>query len=344
MTSVTNVTNSNKSTANINHNNPMSYSTSTQINNWIFSTDKIASMRDEVNENTRKEYLAKNPTEKNILSILEEQQLICYYEYKIAEISKVLNLPDKVAATGIIYLKRFFLKNSVMKVSPKLIMICCLYLACKTEDSHVEIDFYANGVGVTANDIIDLEIPILESLNFNLIVYHPYRPLHGYLMDIYNPQSKVKFNNNNMTFDQMWEMSRNWVQKSLYTDLPLQYHPFIIALACLSLSYGQDNFKTYIEYKSQQLQIDTQSESYQNTLLQIEHIKSLLSKVELIDKNIVKPIDRKLIFLNNPEKQKKASKKESSKKPTKKKLKSAPSSTVTVENVNTEPIKDIAME
>ncbi|EGC30347.1 hypothetical protein DICPUDRAFT_41556 [Dictyostelium purpureum] len=217
------------------------YNKSTQFKNWVFTNEQLKQSREECNNETKKKILEKTPThEPNILSTEEELQLIHYYESKALEFSNALNLPEKVSATAIIYIKRFYLKNSVMAYNPKLIMFTCLFLACKTEDNHLDIDYYTGVIKTSAADIISLEVVILESLKFNLIIYHPFRSLYAFILDI-SDNTNLYNNSQPIKFDTLWDTSKKLIQKTLFSDLSFYYHPAIIALACLSLNFENFN-------------------------------------------------------------------------------------------------------
>ncbi|KAM9962183.1 hypothetical protein ACTFIR_005078 [Dictyostelium discoideum] len=302
----------------------MSYNESSQIKYWMFNNEGLKKLREQCNNQHKQVILEKTPSsEPNILSPDDELSLIHYYETKTLEIAMALNLPDKVSATAIIYIKRFYLKNSIMQYGAKLVMLSCLFIACKTEDNHLDIDYYSNITKASPSDITNLEIIILESLNFNLIVYHPFRPMYGYILDI-NDNSSIYNNTNGVSpikFDTLWETCKKSIQKSLFSDCCFEFHPQIIALACLNLNW--DGFNMYIENKF----IDKGQEFLNGMIEKINQVKQVLLNVpDKPDLEVVKKIDRKLIFLNNPEKEKRKSKKDPNKNP---KKKTKPSTTAT---------------
>ena len=56
------------------------------------------------------------------LSADEEHLLVKYYLSKLVEICTFFRFPEEVEATAITYLKRFYLKNTVMDWHPKNVM------------------------------------------------------------------------------------------------------------------------------------------------------------------------------------------------------------------------------
>ncbi|RZB57763.1 Cyclin-H1-1 isoform C [Glycine soja] len=104
------------------------------------------------------------------LSIEEEQCIKVFYENKLQEVYNNFRFPHKIQATALIYFKRFYLQWSVMEHQPKHIMLTCVYAACKIEENHVSAE--------------ELETLVLQSLEFDLIVYAPYRSVEGFINDV----------------------------------------------------------------------------------------------------------------------------------------------------------------
>ncbi|RZB57761.1 Cyclin-H1-1 isoform A [Glycine soja] len=117
---------------------------------------------------------AKDSAEKHYrtkpLSIEEEQCIKVFYENKLQEVYNNFRFPHKIQATALIYFKRFYLQWSVMEHQPKHIMLTCVYAACKIEENHVSAE--------------ELETLVLQSLEFDLIVYAPYRSVEGFINDV----------------------------------------------------------------------------------------------------------------------------------------------------------------
>ena len=65
------------------------------------------------------------------MTLEEEDKLLKYYAGKIQSICQALQLPDKVRATALTYLKRAYLSFSVLDHNPKDTMLACIYLAGK---------------------------------------------------------------------------------------------------------------------------------------------------------------------------------------------------------------------
>ncbi|RWW08549.1 hypothetical protein GW17_00027996 [Ensete ventricosum] len=113
----------------------------------------------------------------------------------------------RVIATAITYLRRVYtrvvdiLKSAICLLSvcrksmteydPRLVAPTCLYLASKVEESTVQarlLVFYIKKMYAGASssdekyrfeikDILEMEMKVLEALDYYLVVFHPYRPL-----------------------------------------------------------------------------------------------------------------------------------------------------------------------
>nr|CBB36468.1 Oryza sativa protein similar to cyclin H-1 AAP03415 [Saccharum hybrid cultivar R570] len=160
------------------------------------------------------------------LSYEEEQLTRVFYEQKIQEVCAAFKFPHKIQATAIIYFKRFYLQWSVMEHHPKHIMLTCVYASCKVEENHVSA----------------------EELDFDLIVYAPYRSIEGFIDDL---EDFCRAGNG--PFQRLKELRQaaiSRVDKMMLTDAPLLYTPGQLALAALHKSNDLlrvVNFERYLE-------------------------------------------------------------------------------------------------
>ncbi|KAM0880510.1 hypothetical protein ACQ4PT_033539 [Festuca glaucescens] len=118
------------------------------------------------------------------LSCEEEQMMRRFYEQKIQEVCKAFKFPHKIQATAIIYFKRFYLQWSVMEHHPKHIMLTCVYSSCKVEENHVSAEELGKGINQDHQIILNNEMIVLKSLDFDLIVFSPYRSIEGFIDDM----------------------------------------------------------------------------------------------------------------------------------------------------------------
>jgi len=116
----------------------------------------------------------------------------------------MFRFPEEVEATAISYLKRFYLKNTVMDWHPKNVMyadasldfwlqeetdlsdrLTALFLATKTTNNPISLETYTTHIPkIAPSDVLDLEFLVAQSLNFEFTVWHTHRALWGIWLDL----------------------------------------------------------------------------------------------------------------------------------------------------------------
>ena len=89
------------------------------------------------------------------------------------------------------YLKRFFLKASLVEADPKAVMLAALLVAGKVEQERIQIEDVValgqKGQKLTADELLAMELKLCQTMSFQLMVGSPYRALLGYLQDLREP-------------------------------------------------------------------------------------------------------------------------------------------------------------
>ncbi|CAA6664094.1 unnamed protein product [Spirodela intermedia] len=191
-------------------------------NFWTSSHSKLLIDQDEV------DMVPSMDKEKGLT--LEDFKLIkihmTNYIWKLAQLIKVR---QRVIATAVTYFRRVYTRKSMSEYDPRLLAPTCLYLASKAEESTVQarlIVFYIKKHSTDekyrfeVKDILEMEMKLLEALDYYLIVYHPYRSLiiAGCGMA------------------DLTHLSWGIVNDTYRMDLILIYAPFKIALACIYIA------------------------------------------------------------------------------------------------------------
>lgn len=226
------------------------------------------------------------------LSIEEEQCIRVFYENKLQEVCNNFRFPHKIQATALIYFKRFYLQWSVMEHQPKHIMLTCIYAACKIEENHVSAEELGKGISQDHQMILNNEMIVYQSLEFDLIVYAPYRSVEGFINDM------EEFCNAGDDQLQMLKTlqntARSEVDKMMLTDAPLLFPPGQLALAALHKSNALHkviDFDSYLESMfSRQNSLHTISELSES----LHGIDSLVRKYKVPSDKELKHINRKL--------------------------------------------------
>ncbi|OAY32852.1 cyclin-C1-2 [Manihot esculenta] len=187
------------------------------------------------------------PLDKDKGMTLEDFKLIkmnmANYIWKLAQNVKVR---QRVVATAVTYMRRVYTRKSMSEYDPRLVAPTCLYLAAKAEESTVQarlLVFYIKKLysdekyRYEIKDILEMEMKILEALNYYLVVFHPYRSLSQLLQD-------AGINDTSMI-----QLSWGLVNDTYKMDLILIHPPHLIALACIYIAsvYREKDITAWFE-------------------------------------------------------------------------------------------------
>ncbi|XP_050934981.1 cyclin-C1-1-like isoform X3 [Cucumis melo] len=110
----------------------------------------------------------------------------------ILKLAQNVKVRQRVVATAITYMRRVYTRKSMTEYDPRLVTPTCLYLASKAEESTVQarlLVFYIKKIQsdekykYEIKHILEMEMKILEALDYYLVVFHPYRALSQLLQD-----------------------------------------------------------------------------------------------------------------------------------------------------------------
>jgi len=217
---------------------PTLYEASTQYRHWRYSLEQLTQTRAALNAAAvsaiREAFESDEPGSSSNVSFLtadEEHLLVKLYVGKISQLCGHFRFPEEVEATAVTYLKRFYLKNTVMDWHPKNVMLTALFLATKTTNHPISLEAYTSHIPKTApSDVLDLEFLVAQSLGFDFAVWHAHRSLWGLWLDIQSlPDAPID------DLRTSYETALKYVRSSRLTDAELVYTPSQIALACMSL-------------------------------------------------------------------------------------------------------------
>ena len=274
------------------------FHTSTQRKYWTFSSElELNAFREVVNSSYIECFRDNFPAKKDVkfLTVEEESRLIEYYEIVLMEVCDKFRppVPGAVTATAVAYLKRFYLKTSVMDHPPREMFLVCLYMACKVEEHNISVDRFveilpADRREKTKEFILAHELLLMQRLSFHLTVHNPYRPMEGFIIDIKTRCPKLDD-------PEKWRTkAEEFLRKALLTNVLLLYSPSQIALAAL-FNASEGSLACYIE--------NDLGEHNERVLRQINLIIAGVSgQVKpAVSKEHVKSLEQKLKGCRNPE-------------------------------------------
>ncbi|ORX42446.1 cyclin-like protein [Piromyces finnis] len=247
------------------------YEQTSQYRHWFFTKEELKEIREEVNkkaveqikENMQKEWEYQKQINSNIeplkpidfMTADDQKTLALFYETKIIDYCRFFKFSNKVVATSIAYFKRFYLYCSMMQYAPKNIVLTCLFLACKSENSYIPLDEFLKKVpkGPSVETIKELELTVSQYIRFEFQIQSPFWALHGFYLDIQaflNGPDKDTVNledNIQRKLQSTFKGSYDYAYISLYGDIPFTYWPSQIALACLMVASKNNGFTEDLE-------------------------------------------------------------------------------------------------
>lgn len=279
------------------------YEGSTQYKSWRYSPEQLEQVRTSLNAAAvaviRNTFEADEPGSSEdvlFLNANEEQLLVKLYITKIPQLCGHFRFPEEVEATAISYLKRFYLKNTVMDWHPKNVMLTALFLATKTTNNPISLESYTSNIPKTSSsDVLDLEFLVSQSLNFEFAVWHAHRALWGIWLDL---QSLPDVSDELRPQD-VYDIAIKHVRASRFTDAELIYTPSQIALASLALA-SPLLAERWADSKAAAGAAQPLSATLDPTLGSVKYIITQMGHPP--DVEAVREVDRRLKLCKNPEK------------------------------------------
>jgi len=273
------------------------FEASTQFRNWRFSFDGLAELRASMNavavDAIRSKIEANEAGSSNDISFLtpdEEVLLVKLYLTKVPQLCGMFRFPEEIEATAVSYIKRFYLRNTVMDYHPKNVMLTALFLATKTANFPISLEVYTKHIPKTApSDVLDLEFLVAQSLAFEFTVWHAHRALWGIWLDVQTlPDATADLK------PDLYNSALGHIRASRLTDAEFVYTPSQIAIAAFSM-VAPDLARRWFESKH--------SQEHNVCWAVIEDVRSMIGtqgKPPNIES--VRVVDRRLKLCINPEK------------------------------------------
>ncbi|KAL8170176.1 hypothetical protein V2J09_021980 [Rumex salicifolius] len=151
----------------------------------------------------------------------------------ISKLANPFKLRQRVVATAITYMRRVYTRKSMAECEPRVLAPACLYLASKAEETTIQARHLVSynkrnypdiKYRYEVKEVLEMEMKILEALDYYLVVFHPYRSLSEFLQDAgMGEKDIVQFT---------WGL----VNDTYKMDLILIHPPHLITLACIYIA------------------------------------------------------------------------------------------------------------
>lgn len=270
------------------------YNTSTQKSNWLY---KDASQLVEMRKKANSDYISKQNTDRNFLTYEEEKIILLHYEYLLKQFCSHFQPPItmmSVIGTSISYFKRFYLRNSCMEFHPKDIFLICVYMAMKIEEFNVSIHQFIQNVNTNedkeelANAILNLELLLIEKLDFELKVHNFYRPFEGFMLDVKTRCPEIP------NVEILRNFGMEFLDKILNTDAFFLYPPSQIALT--AIVYSSSKNKIDLDRYCQSVLLSAcNNEEVKHICKIIKNINRLHKEIPMLNQEEIKRIEKKLM-------------------------------------------------
>ncbi|CAF0715310.1 unnamed protein product [Brachionus calyciflorus] len=270
------------------------FNTSTQKSKWLF---KDAAQLAEARKKANADYIKKQNVDRNFLTYEEERIILLHYEYLLKQFCSHFQPPLtmlSVVGTSIAYFKRFYLRNSCMEYHPKDIFLICIYLACKIEEFNISIHQFIQNINSNedkeelANAILNLELLLMEKLDFELKVHNFYRPFEGFLLDVKTRCPEIP------NVEILRNFGMEFLDKILNTDAFFIYPPSQIALT--AIVYSSSKNKIDLDRYCQSVLLSAlNQEEVKHVCKIIKNINRLHKEIPMLNQEEIKRIEKKLM-------------------------------------------------
>lgn len=186
------------------------YRQSTQYRLWSFSPGQLANLRAQTNElavaSISSRLAARNggggggatsdsgtggsatpaaPLLPDFLTPADEHQLVTFYTVQLLKAASFCDLQTDARATAAVFLKRFYVTNSIMTYPPSTMIKTALFFGAKAEGFYLRVGKIADKIkGTTPEEILAGEFLLCEGIRFAFDVRHPFRGLEGAVMEL----------------------------------------------------------------------------------------------------------------------------------------------------------------
>eukprot|EP00644_Phytophthora_capsici_P004287 jgi/Phyca11/545239/estExt2_Genewise1Plus.C_PHYCAscaffold_170331 len=173
---------------------------------------------------TKSDLRKRNPLDRKHLTDDEIDSIHLANIALLEEIGPRLRVRQIIIYTAIIFYRRFYQTQSFVNFDPHLVVGTVFFLASKVEESQLSLTTVASSMYTFQDkDILECEFYVIEALQFDLILHHPFPSLLHFLDEFEIHEECLQL---------AWQL----VQYSYRTDIILLYPPFMVAYAAAYIS------------------------------------------------------------------------------------------------------------
>ncbi|KAH7311463.1 cyclin-like protein [Stachybotrys elegans] len=208
------------------------YRQSTQFRLWSFSPSQLQDLRHKTNSLAQQQIaprLSGSPSPE-FLTAAEEAQLVKFFTVELIRAAQFCELPTEIRSTAAIFLRRFYVTNSVMTYPPTELLKTSLFFGCKAEGFYIRLAKLAEKFTNTSSEqILAGEYLLCQGIRFAFDVRHPFRALEGAVLELRRklPEEEGRVSRAHARAREILKFS------PLVTDVYFHYTPSQIMMAAL---------------------------------------------------------------------------------------------------------------
>ncbi|KAG5950451.1 hypothetical protein E4U53_005029 [Claviceps sorghi] len=206
------------------------YRQSSQFRLWSFSPSNLQELRQKTNALAKQQITPRLDPVPEFLSSEEESRLVKFFTIELIRAAQFCELPTEIRSTAAIFLRRFYVTNSVMTYPPTELLKTSLFFGCKAEGFYIRLAKLAEKFpNTTSEQILAGEYLLCQGIRFAFDVRHPFRALEGAILELRKrvPDDEARINSAHARAREILKFS------ALVTDVYFHFTPSQIMVASL---------------------------------------------------------------------------------------------------------------
>ena len=209
------------------------YRQSSQFRLWSFCPSNLQELRSKTNSLAKQQIAPRTDPVPEFLTPEEETRLVKFFTVELIRAAHFCELPTEIRSTAAMFLRRFYITNSVMTYPPTELLKTSLFFGCKAEGFYIRLARLAEKFpNTTSEQILAGEFLLCQGIRFAFDVRHPFRALEGAIMELRRklPDEEKRISNAHARAREVLKFS------ALVTDVYFHFTPSQIMMAALLMA------------------------------------------------------------------------------------------------------------
>jgi len=206
------------------------YRESSQFRLWSFAPANLQDLREKTNSLAKQQITARLTPTPEFLTTDEEARLVKFFTVELIRAAQFCELPTEIRSTAAMFLRRFYITNSVMTYPPTELLKTSLFFGCKAEGFYIRLAKLAEKFPNTSSEqILAGEFLLCQGIRFAFDVRHPFRALEGAILELRRrlPDEEARVSRAHARAREILKFS------ALVTDVYFHFTPSQIMMAAL---------------------------------------------------------------------------------------------------------------